>query len=93
MQSKASLFCFYRAKAPHAHVVTNEEQSSEFWLAQSWGGSRCTVDNIVFQVTCKSVVSRLNVALFKQFCSSLISRLSRLVGGRRNSPDNRKYEC
>ena len=35
VQSNARVFCFQRAKAALARVVTNEEHSNEFWLAQS----------------------------------------------------------
>ena len=44
-----------------ALAVTDEENSLGLELI----GSRCTVHHIVFQAICKSVVSQLNVALFK----------------------------
>ena len=42
-------------------AVTDKEHS----LGLELSGSRCTVHHIVFQAICKSVVSPLNVALFK----------------------------
>jgi len=33
---KSEFVLLLRAKAALAHVVTNEEHSNEFWLAQSW---------------------------------------------------------
>ena len=85
LQLKASLFCFQRAKAAFACIVTNEEHFNEFWLAQICFFSKRHFIALFYGIN-KQQISDIciNIHIF----DDLDTQLSRLLILVPMSPDN-----